>query len=1223
MASSSRVDLPDEEHASAMPSSSSSVTAVAAAAGPATSDPSAPSTPSSHGHIPTTRLKRLASKPLKPLKLAASAIHSVSYSRSSTPTPQASFDDEEPARPSGSTLLGVPDAKPPGPRPGKHRSISSQHITDPVLLAQATRGPRKPLEGEDPAAWLRVRVNSAEGLVVKDRNGSSDPFVSILLAPSTRYTTPVVKRSLNPIFPAAQSTFDFPIYLSLAGVIGGRGLEGVVWDKDLMRKEYMGELFVGVDQWFSSGTPRLWGEDLPLQTYELISTRRKQKVSGTVSLQIGFVEPPSTDPAEALTKVTKVYNRILENGRGQFGVLGVPAHEGIGTVMIKRGDSQGDELPRLSSGRVGLTSSALAAPSMERTHSQQPGVGFHDFTDDGLTSSEDEMDAADADDEGYLRDTPLSYDDLSGLDVAGAELLPPRSSSLGVKAHDQEPLSPQPTYEPLSPMPDASRRSSAPGSTPPTPGVPSTPGTQATKKKRRIFGRGKSRKEFNFTQDSGRGVLGIVVMEIHSANDLPKLKNTLRTGWDMDPFVVISFGKKVFRTRVIRHSLNPTWDEKLLFHVHDHEQTFTVQMAVLDWDKISGNDFVGTSTLPLSDLAADAPKPDPVTGLYPENVDGKHDFKHFTLPILTSKSMSWEARHSPTLTVRAKFEPYDALRQRFWRQYIKQYDTDSTGAISHFELSAMLDSLGSTLTHQTIESFFTRFGKTPDKDELTFDEVIQCMEREIHKTSDQKREASKDDSNAVDPDELNEQLLRSWPRGGEDSTLVGSTPSTLSDNQDSYVPSVKVDNSGTSSQDQSLRPSHTASPPALSDTEDGGDGSGAELERVINIKACPLCHRSRLGKRSERDIITHLAICASSDWGRVDRIMTGNYVTSSQAQRKLVTKLINKVAIGTYSLGANSANILVQDRLTGQFQEEKMAVYVRLGIRVLYKGARGKMAGARAKRLLKSMSIKQGIKYDSPSSVADIKPFIAFHRLNVEEILDPLDSFKTFNEFFYRRLKPGARPVEDPGNERRLVSAADCRLMVFDTVSDAKQIWIKGRDFTVSRLIGPTYQPIVSNYNGGALAIFRLAPQDYHRFHSPVRGRIGKMTDIDGEYYTVNPQAIRTALDVYGENVRKVVPIISEEFGTVMTIWVGAMMVGSIGTSVEEGQMVERGDELGWFAFGGSTLVVVFERGRVIWDEDLQANGKAAIETLVRVGMGLGRTAPSPVPSRENSTATL
>lgn len=71
--------------------------------------------------------------------------------------------------------------------------------------------------------------------------------------------------------------------------------------------------------------------------------------------------------------------------------------------------------------------------------------------------------------------------------------------------------------------------------------------------------------------------------------------------------------------------------------------------------------------------------------------------------------------------------------------------------------------------------------------------------------------------------------------------------------------------------------------------------------------------------------------------------------------------------------------------------------------------------------------------------------------------------------------------------------------------------------------------------------INRLAPQDYHRFHSPVRGKVGKMTMIDGEYYTVNPQAIRTMLDVYGENVRKVVPVESEEFGTVMTVWVGAM----------------------------------------------------------------------------------
>ena len=120
------------------------------------------------------------------------------------------------------------------------------------------------------------------------------------------------------------------------------------------------------------------------------------------------------------------------------------------------------------------------------------------------------------------------------------------------------------------------------------------------------------------------------------------------------------------------------------------------------------------------------------------------------------------------------------------------------------------------------------------------------------------------------------------------------------------------------------------------------------------------------------------------------------------------------------------------------------------------------------------------------------------------------------------------------------------------------------------------------------------------------------MTLIDGEYYTVNPQAIRTSLDVYGENVRKVVPIQSDEFGLVMTVWVGAMMVGSILTTVEEGQQVERADELGYFAFGGSTIVCVFEKGVLEWDEDLKNNGRAAIETLVRMGMGIGRSTRGP-----------
>ena len=166
--------------------------------------------------------------------------------------------------------------------------------------------------------------------------------------------------------------------------------------------------------------------------------------------------------------------------------------------------------------------------------------------------------------------------------------------------------------------------------------------------------------------------------------------------------------------------------------------------------------------------------------------------------------------------------------------------------------------------------------------------------------------------------------------------------------------------------------------------------------------------------------------------------------------------------------------------------------------------------------------------------------------------------------------------------------------MPFETISEATKLWIKGREFTVVLLLGNVYKDQAERYLGGALVIFCLAPpQDYHRFHSPVDGTIKPMTYILGEYYTVNvsinvlfdhslvicscvilvrlriwPQEIRTTLDVYGESVRKVVTIDSPQLGRVMAVCIGAMMVGSIKTTVSEGGFVKRGQEFGSFAFG-------------------------------------------------------
>jgi phosphatidylserine decarboxylase len=119
----------------------------------------------------------------------------------------------------------------------------------------------------------------------------------------------------------------------------------------------------------------------------------------------------------------------------------------------------------------------------------------------------------------------------------------------------------------------------------------------------------------------------------------------------MDPFVVISFGKKVFRTRVIRHSLQPVWEEKLLFHVRRYETAFQVQLTVLDWDKLSSNDHIGDANFSVTDLVESAPQPDPVTGLY--NKDNEdHPMTDYSLRLSPAKETPWEAKYNPVITFR-------------------------------------------------------------------------------------------------------------------------------------------------------------------------------------------------------------------------------------------------------------------------------------------------------------------------------------------------------------------------------------------------------------------------------------------------------------------------------------------------------------------------------------------------------------------------------------------
>jgi len=308
------------------------------------------------------------------------------------------------------------------------------------------------------------------------------------------------------------------------------------------------------------------------------------------------------------------------------------------------------------------------------------------------------------------------------------------------------------------------------------------------------------------------------------------------------------------------------------------------------------------------------------------------------------------------------------------------------------------------------------------------------------------------------------------------------------------------------------------------------------------------------------------------------------------------------------SVKGKDDKLIVQDRVSGKLVEEKIPSYIKIAMRMMYHTREGKFAVDKLQlaKVLKHLTEQQGKKYTNPHSVKEITSFIAFHNLNKEEILDPLDSFKNFNEFFYRKLKKTAREIASSADPKVAVSPADCRLNVFPTIDDATKIWIKGKNFTLKNLIKD--DALANQYVGGSLAICRLAPQDYHRFHIPCNGTLGKFVPIDGTYYTVNPIAVREQVDVYTENKRQRVVISSPEFGDVLYISVGATMVGSIFYTAKEGQPVQKGDELGYFAFGGSTVLLLFKKGTIKFDNDLVVNSTKPIESLVKMGMSLGKS---------------
>ena len=243
------------------------------------------------------------------------------------------------------------------------------------------------------------------------------------------------------------------------------------------------------------------------------------------------------------------------------------------------------------------------------------------------------------------------------------------------------------------------------------------------------------------------------------------------------------------------------------------------------------------------------------------------------------------------------------------------------------------------------------------------------------------------------------------------------------------------------------------------------------------------------------------------------------------------------------------------------------------------------------------------------NSTLRILPFIVKYNINVEEFVKSPFDYKTFNEFFYRALKPETRPIAE--GERVAVFPADGRHLVFPNVDLADGFYVKGVKFSLAELFGegdlsPEKRVLTQKYAGSAMVISRLCPVDYHRFHFPCAGVPSEPRFINGALYSVSPIALRRNISYLVQNKRALTELESPIFGSVACFEVGATNVGSIMHTFISGRAVQKGTEKGLFKFGGSCVITIFQTGRIRFDEDLVAQSRECIETYARMGDRLG-----------------
>jgi phosphatidylserine decarboxylase len=290
---------------------------------------------------------------------------------------------------------------------------------------------------------------------------------------------------------------------------------------------------------------------------------------------------------------------------------------------------------------------------------------------------------------------------------------------------------------------------------------------------------------------------------------------------------------------------------------------------------------------------------------------------------------------------------------------------------------------------------------------------------------------------------------------------------------------------------------------------------------------------------------------------------------------------------------------ILYNRQTKEIEYEN--TYKVEGLSFLYKTELGKaLTGSILNKRVISRLYARTVK--SRRSVSQIDKFIKHYNINLAEVKRPLDSFKSFNDFFIRELTDTARPIDK--QPEHLISPADSRLFVFDLSVNPNSLPVKGYWYALNELVKD--KKLAKEYSDGWCYIYRLAPADYHRYCYIDDGYQDRVKRFRGVLHSVHPLALSTVKSLMSKNYRELTVLSTDNFGKVLHLEVGALFVGKVVQVYRNSHTFKRGEEKGWFEFGGSTIIQIFKKGSIQPDQDIIENSTQKIETIIKMGEKTG-----------------